>query len=91
MFSVAIIFVVGQHSMPTSPRTPGNYAPTGHIGHAIPHRYCKLISDNYATCVRARACENNPTFNAQNLYILYFYVGTVYDVKTYEKHLIVML
>jgi hypothetical protein len=30
----------GSTSVPTSPRTPGTYTPTGHImGHAIKHRY----------------------------------------------------
>ncbi|XP_065890827.1 kinase suppressor of Ras 2-like isoform X3 [Dysidea avara] len=42
----------GQHSMPTSPRTPGNYAPTGHIGHAIPHRF-----SNKTVLCTTRSCD----------------------------------
>jgi hypothetical protein len=29
----------GSTSVPTSPRSPGSYTPTGHMGHAIKHRF----------------------------------------------------
>jgi hypothetical protein len=55
----------GSTSVPTSPRSPGTYTPTGHMGHAIKHRYssfagcgccCPLEPLCVCVCVVADTC-----------------------------------